>query len=711
MKLEMSYQPQTGLTVTEALFGGNTLYLKNSLDPGSTYVQALDQLAVSGLRYPGGTMTEEWGAAFYEDPNSLPAHVTEADSFIGLDDFLDWTTGEGLAATIVLPTSHLFIGDPVGAGARALDMEAVARIGAFVADLVVRHPGADIAGFEIGNEYWSVVDRMTSQEYGILADAVSLAVQAALDETLGTDADQPRIYVQTGDRWGRDFREGGVYEDTDMGWGEQVTQANADILAQLSDAAMIAIDGIIEHYYYVETTDALTLGDTPLEQADRYFREMRWDIAQWRAAFDPSRHGDLEVLVSEWAPFWEVSEQWGLKSAGVVLEMFEGLLRAGADAAHAWPIELDGAVDFAGSHSGKDGEDSDKLTALGQAFRLMAEYTIGLDLVDNGFDAVDAAVESVEVNAFGSDERFVVFISSRDASVQEVELDVSAYVPAFSALSGERIMLTDDEAHWNEARWFAGTEGLSAADLGNATLIDVSLAPYEVVMVEFVIDPMVVFSAPAPRMILGDMGANRLLGSDGADEIWGRAGHDHIEAQGGDDVVQGNRGRDQVLAGDGDDFVKGRKGHDRIEGGPGDDDLRGNRGNDSIFGQAGDDFIKGCRGDDWLYGGTGNDVLIGGRGSDVLVAGPGHDLLTGGSGEDRFVFKDAGANVVTDFRPGTDVIDLEEVNTRFSALGIEAASARVGGGLRDGVLIDYGDGSVFLVGREIGDLGADDFIF
>ena len=88
MKLELTHQPATGLTVRPELFGGNTLYSLNSLDPDGSFVQAVDQLGVTGLRYPGGTMTEEWGAAFYDDPNTLPAHVTDAYSFIGLDAFL-----------------------------------------------------------------------------------------------------------------------------------------------------------------------------------------------------------------------------------------------------------------------------------------------------------------------------------------------------------------------------------------------------------------------------------------------------------------------------------------------------------------------------------------------------------------------------------------------------------------------------------------------
>ncbi|MAM62781.1 hypothetical protein [Maritimibacter sp. UBA3975] len=711
MKLELTYQTSTGLVVTEELFGGNTLYARNTLDPDGSFIEALGQLHVHGLRYPGGAMTEVWGAAFYDDPNTLAAHVTDAYSFIGLDAFLDWSTANDQPATIVLPTSHLFIGDPVGAAARPLDTAAVARIGTFVADLLARHPDADIAGFEIGNEYWGAVDRMTSEEYGILANAVSQTVQAGLDSVLGADADQPKIYVQSGQQWGRDFLSGGAYGDAGMDWPERVTQANADVLGELSDAAMIAIDGVIQHYYYVEPTDPLTLGDTAPERADRYYREMVWDMRQWNAAFDPARHGTLDILVSEWGPAWIAREQWGLKSAGVTLEMFEGLLRIGADAAHVWPIELDGSVDFAGSHTDRDGGDSDKLTSRGQAFRLMAEHTIGLELLNNGFDAADAAVETVEVNAYGNDDRFVAFIMSRAGVTQSVELDVSAYVPGFSQLTGQRISLIDDNAHWNEARWFAGTEAVSASELGGGTLIDVELAPFEVLMVEYRITGATDFTPDGPEFLSGRMVADRLYGTDGRDEIWGRAGHDHIEGRGGDDYIQGNKGRDKIFGGNGDDFSKGRKGPDTMLGGAGDDDLRGNRGHDRIFGEGGDDHLKGCRGDDWLYGGTGNDRLIGGRGEDVLVGGPGHDVMTGGPGSDRFVFNDWGADVITDFRPGEDTLDLTALAASYGALDMTAATAQVFGSARGGTLVDLGPGTVFLAGVAVHDLGADEFLF
>ena len=57
------------------------------------------------------------------------------------------------------------------------------------------------------------------------------------------------------------------------------------------------------------------------------------------------------------------------------------------------------------------------------------------------------------------------------------------------------------------------------------------------------------------------------------------------------------------------------------------------------------------------------DVLVGGSGADTLNAGQGPDMLTGAAGGDHFVFGKAPWNAghVTDFMPGTDVIDLRQM--------------------------------------------------
>lgn len=68
-------------------------------------------------------------------------------------------------------------------------------------------------------------------------------------------------------------------------------------------------------------------------------------------------------------------------------------------------------------------------------------------------------------------------------------------------------------------------------------------------------------------------------------------------------------------------------------------------------------------------GDPGASVVAGGDGDDVLVGGPGQDMMTGGDGADTFVFSDfdtpdnlALADVIGDFQPGMDTIDLSGID-------------------------------------------------
>ncbi|MCY3786488.1 MAG: calcium-binding protein [bacterium] len=81
-----------------------------------------------------------------------------------------------------------------------------------------------------------------------------------------------------------------------------------------------------------------------------------------------------------------------------------------------------------------------------------------------------------------------------------------------------------------------------------------------------------------------------------------------------------------------------------------DDTVRGTPGNDLLSGFGGNDTLHGGGGDDWMRGGDGDDILVGGAGNDGLV---------GGAGADVFRFEEGhGDDVIFDFEPGTDLIDL-----------------------------------------------------
>ena len=96
-----------------------------------------------------------------------------------------------------------------------------------------------------------------------------------------------------------------------------------------------------------------------------------------------------------------------------------------------------------------------------------------------------------------------------------------------------------------------------------------------------------------------------------------------------------------------------------VTGTSGANTLTGTTANEVMDGQGGNDKLDGKDGDDLLGGGEGNDTLIGGNGSDVLVGGLGNDIMTGGAGRDYFLVEyTGGADVITDFNPLEDVLDV-----------------------------------------------------
>jgi Ca2+-binding RTX toxin-like protein len=262
----------------------------------------------------------------------------------------------------------------------------------------------------------------------------------------------------------------------------------------------------------------------------------------------------------------------------------------------------------------------------------------------------------------------------------------------------------------------------------------------------------------------GNSGNDFLYGYGGDDHIAGDDGNDYIDGGEGNDWLEGWSGNDTIIGGAGDDGLIGGAGDDVLDGGAGDwDSVRydfeggfagvtvnletgtahdghggtdtllnievidgsdyddvltgdangngiwGHQGNDIINGGAGEDLLDGQEGDDTLSGGAGNDWLTGGNGNDVIVGGADNDSLFGGAGDDLFIFTNGnGDNAIHDFTAGQgseDVIDLSGFD--FNDLS-ELAMMQQGSELR--IQLD-GDDAISLLGVNIADLHADDFIF
>jgi len=235
--------------------------------------------------------------------------------------------------------------------------------------------------------------------------------------------------------------------------------------------------------------------------------------------------------------------------------------------------------------------------------------------------------------------------------------------------------------------------------------------------------------AAGDQTVRGGLGNDVLISYGGDDHLIGDAGNDSLRSVAGTDILEGGLGDDEYFVfADHSDTIIDTGGLDTIRTTT-DWDLSGYAsienvvlsaaGNQQVSGNGLDNRIIGSSGDNVLSGREGDDRLEGGQGADVLAGGPGRDILIGGAGADRFVFSDADVgdrDVITDFEPGRDRIDLSQVDAVTGRSGNQAFSfiggtdfSGTAGELRTDTLT-YTDGTVVTIieGDRDGD-GAADF--
>jgi Peptidase M10 serralysin C terminal/RTX calcium-binding nonapeptide repeat (4 copies) len=174
-----------------------------------------------------------------------------------------------------------------------------------------------------------------------------------------------------------------------------------------------------------------------------------------------------------------------------------------------------------------------------------------------------------------------------------------------------------------------------------------------------------------------------LTGTSGANTISALAGHDIVRSLGGNDTVNG---------GDGGDFLDGSPGNDRLNGGAGIDlasyggtsaavtvDLRGDAPGDTDTAAQGaaTDTLVGIEG---AVGGSGADRFFGDAQANLFRGNTGKDTATGGGGRDLYDYNLVGdspvgsatRDVVTDFAPGVDDLDLSGIDADATRAGDQA---------------------------------------
>ena len=171
----------------------------------------------------------------------------------------------------------------------------------------------------------------------------------------------------------------------------------------------------------------------------------------------------------------------------------------------------------------------------------------------------------------------------------------------------------------------------------------------------------------------------------------------------GDDRYDGRHGRISLA-------VVGDDGADTILGGADGEDAIGGAGADFIQGADGHDVINGGKQADRLLGGSGDDLLLGGSHGDILTGGAGADTMDGGLHKDTFVFRPGfGHDLIQHFVASGDQADTilfsRAVFKNFNQLSSNMND------VGDDVVIKAGADTLVLDDVEKADLDRSDFGF
>lgn len=615
-----------GTTFSGRHFGANVISFKNDFVEGGPLDNVLNMLNPTSIRYPGGTVTEDnldprsaFFERLFEEKNSSTVKLAAGGQMPTVRSTMAYAAEHNMSVDFVLPTEHLLKAGPNGT--RVIDDGAVAKLMSKVDGLLDgRYGDARIGTFELGNEYF-VQGRMTPQEYGAVANRLTLELSESFDRYTQEHPDdhtwhEPDVAVQSGAGW--------------------MPGHNDVIIASLSSQARAEIDAVIGHYYPKE-----------LAHIDN-FQNFYANLHAWEAA--PGFH-NIDISVSEWNVQNTPASDHGLYQASSFVSAMHEMGEQGVDAASVWGIQsklVGSSLSFIKDPT-SDTPGTD-LTATGYVFQQMRSDLIGLKSLYINPDHFVSAPDNtaIDVESFGNADHSVIYISSRSDADQQIDLNLDDYFKGATHVSAMRVSAIDDprtadidesDPHASSAR--IGVHGLSATDLAD-NQGQITLHPGEILQlkIDFGHDGVRMAGYNPTDPIPGDHYSDTFDGSAYDDRLYGFAGDDSLHGANGQDLIVGGTGADNLSGGVGNDVLLGGSGSDTLYGGPGTDILRGGNGDDTIFGGDGDDRL-----DD----GQGNDVLAGGTGNDTLLSTSGDNALTGAEGSDLFLASVDANTDITDF--------------------------------------------------------------
>jgi hypothetical protein len=423
-----------GSPASPGLFGANVLATRSNLEQGGTYDQLIEQLGVSGFRYPGGSLTERYFDI--TDPNAtvvFDRDTGEARDFIPLNEALSYAGSEGLSVTIVIPTRDLLSENVDDNGDRfaAIDEDALRG---FVRDVVTgEHGVADIEAFELGNEYWGS-GQMSSVEYGRLSSEMATIINDELDmqdsdagiivqsgtnfdfarmsDQFAEDMSSEEILADLNETYGLNLTEDSLFSSGEVNWTDV---ANEMILSEFDTLAeQEAVDEVAVHLY--------SRGQVNDDQ--RSFFLNATDEA-WGDVMP-----DADITVTEWNTAGNTASldrdtDYGLHQSHEMLNVVEEFLRYDVQNAHVWPL----VQNTPNTLSVDDGEAD--LSPGGAMFSLMQDALPGmtaLDLTPEAGRDTEVEEDGVAVHGFWQPDELVFYVAATGEDGADTNVDFSGLV-------------------------------------------------------------------------------------------------------------------------------------------------------------------------------------------------------------------------------------------------------------------------------------------
>ena len=600
------------MLITQAHFGSNIMYSGHGTEPGSALDRFSTWMGATNFRYPGGTVTEQMSHRdgslnlIFEQPNRGAGFLQDVTT---LREALEFANARNGDITFVLPTTTFLTEGAYGT--RSVDRIALNEFLERVEEMIKGVYGPPLfRTFEIGNEWWLHDQRMTANEYGLIANEYAKGLKRIFDEhraSLDNPADwiAPNIAVQSGAYW-------------------RGPESNTTIIRNLDSEAKAAINMVIAHFY-------------PHNLSQAQGNSSRWNALQ--EFKNDAGFGDIKILFSEWNISTH-STQKGMNQASLLIETFATMIERGVDEANIWGTNYKNLSTKLAKMSHNRWEDiapddvALHLMPAGEVYRMLARNLVGKTVLDLDIQDVIVNVdrnnltEILLTQAFGSDEQITVFISNRGTSPTTFRINDSLIPRDFTHVWAEHMTAHDDPSTIiNEGDPTSENARALVSTRNSEQLFDsagrITLNAHDIIRLSFTKEGVGV------EMNGNDQIVDRSLAM--SDHLIGGLGNDTIRGEVGDDILQGRGGDDLIYGGDGNDWIDGGSGNDTIYGGEGDDSIGGGPGNDLIFGVSGANKIWGGRGDDSVHGGSGNDTIHGVSGSNRLFGNGGDDLIFAGS--------------------------------------------------------------------------------